>query len=192
MALYVELLMGPQRLGVHCCPHSLLLMACPDLTLQTMLLRMHNWQNRYHQLCFSKPQVQAYSSCCILLLSRLVECIALAKLPLTTTQHKQLHTSIDENLRHPTAAIQTAACAALAAFAASYISTGDQEAVHRTSEKYLALLTDPNVAARRGAAAALGALPCWLLQPLSHQILAGLAAATQVSVEGRAPLHSHT
>ena len=111
---------------------------------------------------------------------RLVECIALAKLPLTAPQHQQLHSSIDENLRHPTASIHSAACSALAAFAASYIPTGDAEAVKRTSDKYLGLLADPNVAAKRGAAAALGALPSWLLMPLSRQVLAGLAAATEV------------
>lgn len=111
---------------------------------------------------------------------RLVECIALAKLPLTGPQHKQLHASIDQNLRHPTASIQTAACSALAAFAAAYIPHGDAESVERTSDRYLGLLTDPNVAARRGAAAALGALPPWLLKPLSRQVLAGLACATEV------------
>ncbi|DBA68172.1 TPA: hypothetical protein ACH3X2_013907 [Trebouxia sp. C0005] len=111
---------------------------------------------------------------------RLVECLALAKLPLTPAQHKQLHSSIDENLRHPTASIQSAACSALAAFTATYMPTGDAEAINKTSDKYLGLLTDPNVAVRRGAAAALGALPTRLLEPLSRQILAGLAAATQV------------
>ncbi len=111
---------------------------------------------------------------------RLVECLALAKLPLTPAQHKQLHSSIDENLRHPTASIQSAACSALAAFTATYMPTGDAEAIKRTSDKYLGLLTDPNVAVKRGAAAALGALPTWLLEPLSRQILAMLAAATQV------------
>lgn len=114
------------------------------------------------------------------LFCRLVECLALAKLPLTPAQHKQLHSSIDENLRHPTASIQSAACSALAAFTATYMPTGDAEAINRTSDKYLGLLTDPNVAVKRGAAAALGALPTWLLEPLSRQILAGLAAATQV------------
>ncbi|KAA6421473.1 MAG: tubulin-specific chaperone D-like, partial [Trebouxia sp. A1-2] len=111
---------------------------------------------------------------------RLEECLALAKLPLTPAQHKQLHSSIDENLRHPTASIQSAACSALAAFTATYMPTGDAEAINKTSDKYLGLLTDPNVAVRRGAAAALGALPTRLLEPLSRQILAGLAAATQV------------
>ena len=112
-----------------------------------------------------------------------MECTALARLPLTAPQHQQLHTSIDENLRHPTASIQTAACSALAAFAAAYITSGDADSVQRTSDKYLGLLADPNVAARRGAAAALGALPVWLLQPLSRQVLAGLAAATEVRLE---------
>ena len=112
---------------------------------------------------------------------RLVECLALARLPLTELQHKQLHSSIDENLRHPTASIQTAACSALAAFAATYIRDGDADSVQRASNRYLGLLTDPNVAARRGAAAALGALPSWLLMPLSRQILAGLACASEVS-----------
>lgn len=114
------------------------------------------------------------------MLCRLVECIALARLPLTQPQHKQLHASIDENLRHPTASIQSAACSALAAFAATYIPNGDADSVQRTSDRYLGLLTDPNVAARRGAAAALGVLPSWLLKPLSRQILAGLASATEV------------
>lgn len=116
---------------------------------------------------------------------RLIECLALAELPLSTAQHKQLHASINENLRHPTASIQTAACAALEAFAHTYLPASDahatSEAVKHTTEKYLAQLQDPNVAVRRGAAAALGCLPPWLLTPLGVQVLSGLATATEVS-----------
>ena len=115
---------------------------------------------------------------------RLVECIALAQLPLSKPQRQQLHASIDENLRHPTASIQTAACSALAAFSNTYLPASDatatSEAVKRTSAKYLGLLIDPNVAVKRGAAAALGSLPPWLLEPLGIQVLEALAAATEV------------
>lgn len=113
-----------------------------------------------------------------------MECLALAELPLNPQQHKQLHISIDENLRHPTASIQAAACSALAAFSDAYLPASDAaataDAVKRTSEKYLGLLTDPNVAVKRGAAGALGSLPPWLLTPVGSEALTALAAATEV------------
>lgn len=113
-----------------------------------------------------------------------MECIALAQLPLSDPQHQQLHASIDENLRHPTASIQAAACSAVAAFSNTYLPASDAaatlDAVKRTTAKYLGLLSDPNVAVKRGAAAALGSLPPWLLKPLGTEVLEALATATEV------------
>ena len=68
---------------------------------------------------------------------RLIECRALAKLSLTMTQKKALHASLDENLKHPAAAIQSQAAVALCAFCTAYISKASSEALARTTIKHL-------------------------------------------------------
>ena len=68
---------------------------------------------------------------------RLIECTALAKLPLLMAQKKALHASLDENLKHPAAAIQSQAAMALCAFCKAYISKASPEALARTTVKHL-------------------------------------------------------
>ena len=68
---------------------------------------------------------------------RLIECTALARLSLTMAQKKALHASLDENLKHPAAAIQSQAAVALCAFCQAYISKASPEALARTTVKHL-------------------------------------------------------
>ena len=115
---------------------------------------------------------------------RYVECLALAAQPLDVGQsapktgpksiRSRLLASLEENLRHPTADIREAAVRALGAFALEYMTAkGGDETLARKSNaagakrlvaKLAATLReDPNPAARRGAAAAIGAMPAALL-----------------------------
>ena len=76
--------------------------------------------------------------------------------------------SLEENLKHPTADIRDAAVAALGRFARSYMCGATAKAndagARRLPAKLAATLRDePNPAARRGAAAALGVMPAALL-----------------------------
>ena len=55
--------------------------------------------------------------------------------------------------------VQCAAVDALKHFIPTYLVSSDEKIANDIISKYLALLDDPNVAARRGAALALGILP---------------------------------
>lgn len=59
--------------------------------------------------------------------------------------------------------VQFAAVNALKHFIPAYLVMLGDKAANEVTLKYLELLDDPNVAARRGAALALGILPCELL-----------------------------
>ena len=111
---------------------------------------------------------------------RYVECLSLVRLPLSPQQTRQLHDSLNENLRHPKPDIQAGASAALKAFLLAYEPDSSPAALERTTEKYLDGLHDPNVAVRRGCTAALGALPQHLCVPLAAQLIKGLAEAVLV------------
>ncbi|KAL4443777.1 hypothetical protein ABPG75_011514 [Micractinium tetrahymenae] len=110
---------------------------------------------------------------------RLAETAAAAGLPLSSEQQQCLLAQLRENMRHPAPEIQTAAAAALAAFAARYLPHAADEAQRALVAGFVAALRETgSVAARRGGALALGALPRWLLQPQRSVVLAALAAAT--------------
>jgi len=72
---------------------------------------------------------------------------------------KSLLETLNENLRHPNSQIQCAAVDALKHFIPTYLVSSGEKIANDIISKYLALLDDPNVAARRGAALALGILP---------------------------------
>ncbi|KAG9452420.1 hypothetical protein H6P81_005324 [Aristolochia fimbriata] len=95
--------------------------------------------------------------------SRLVECTAIAHLPLPIKIKKNLLDTLLENLRHPNAQIQVSAVEALKHFIPAYLSATNG-AGNDIIQKYLQLLGDPNVAAKRGAALALGVLPFEFLE----------------------------
>lgn len=110
---------------------------------------------------------------------RLVETTAAAGLPLSDEQQQCLYAQLRDNLRHPAPEIQAAAAAALAAFAGHYLPHASPEAQRQLVQQSVAGLEEVgNVAARRGGALALGALPRWLLQPQVAAVLAALAAAS--------------
>jgi hypothetical protein len=111
--------------------------------------------------------------------SRLIEYTALVEIRLSPKIQKILHDSLDENLKHPNAEIQACAVAALRRFVRSYLLPANAATVARTTAKYITMLkSDPNPAARRGAALAFSALPYELLAPLWKDVLDALCAAT--------------
>ncbi|CAK9217775.1 unnamed protein product [Sphagnum troendelagicum] len=111
--------------------------------------------------------------------SRLIEYTALVEIHLSSKIQKILHDSLDENLKHPNAEIQACAVAALQRFVRSYLLPANAATVARTTAKYITMLkSDPNPAARRGAALAFSALPYELLAPLWKDVVDALCAAT--------------
>eukprot|EP00741_Cyanophora_paradoxa_P003051 tig00000663_g2963.t1 len=93
---------------------------------------------------------------------RLVECVALAGLPLHEKARAQMLATIDECARHPNVRIATRAVAACRAFSARYLAPAPDAAVpekvlQRTTDRFLEVVErDENAAARRGIALALG------------------------------------
>ncbi|RLN40876.1 hypothetical protein C2845_PM01G37720 [Panicum miliaceum] len=91
--------------------------------------------------------------------SRFISCISIAGISLNEKIKKSLLETLNENLRHPNSQIQCAAVDALKQFIPTYLVSSGEKIANDIVSKYLALLDDPNVAARRGAALALGILP---------------------------------
>lgn len=91
--------------------------------------------------------------------SRFIECISLACLFVPEKTKRTLLDTLNENLRHPNSQIQNAAVQALKYFVPAYLVKGDNENLNNMTSKYLEQLTDPNAAARRGSALAIGVLP---------------------------------
>ncbi|XP_068650366.1 tubulin-folding cofactor D-like [Aristolochia californica] len=102
--------------------------------------------------------------------SRLIECTAIAHIPLPIKIKKSLFDTLTENLRHPNAQIQVSAVEALKHFVPSSLSATNRTG-HDIIHKYLELLGDPNVAARRGAALALGVLPSDFLENKWEEVM---------------------
>lgn len=72
---------------------------------------------------------------------------------------------------------------ALRSFVRSYLLPVSAATVARTTGKYIDILkTDPNPAARRGAALSFSALPAQLLAPMWKGVLDALSAATIAEV----------
>uniref|UniRef100_A0A0E0M9J2 Uncharacterized protein n=1 Tax=Oryza punctata TaxID=4537 RepID=A0A0E0M9J2_ORYPU len=91
--------------------------------------------------------------------SRFIACISMAGISLNEKTKRSLLETLNENLRHPNAQIQCAAVDALKHFIPTYLVSSGEKIANDIIAKYLTLLDDPNVAARRGAALALGTLP---------------------------------
>ena len=113
---------------------------------------------------------------------RVVEALALGGVPLTHRVFARLMDSVDENLKHPTEDIQQAAVGALRAVSGRCFPAMPGEWRAGLVGKYLAAVrADPNPAARRGFALALGALDRPTLDAHLGPILAALVgAATEV------------
>lgn len=91
--------------------------------------------------------------------SRFIECISLSEVSLPEKTKRSLLDTLNENLKHPNAQIQFAAVGALRHFVPAYLVALGDKVANEMTLKYLKLLDDQNVAARRGAALALGILP---------------------------------
>ncbi|WVZ59552.1 hypothetical protein U9M48_009677 [Paspalum notatum var. saurae] len=91
--------------------------------------------------------------------SQFISCISISGIPLSDKTKKSILETLNENLRHPNSQIQCASVEALKHFIPTYLVSSGEKIANDIISKYLALLDDPNVAARRGAALALGILP---------------------------------
>ncbi|KAM1026785.1 hypothetical protein ACFX2A_040629 [Malus domestica] len=94
--------------------------------------------------------------------SRFIECLSISSVSLPEKIKRSLLDTLNENLRHPNSQIQDAATKALKHFVQAYLVAGSVGGTGDITSKYLDLLSDPNVAIRRGSALALGVLPCEL------------------------------
>ncbi|XVF87970.1 hypothetical protein PTKIN_Ptkin19aG0011000 [Pterospermum kingtungense] len=115
--------------------------------------------------------------------SRFIECISLSQLPLPEKIKRSLIDALDENLRHPSSQIQTAAVKALKHFVQAYLIATDNKAATGITLKYLLLLNDSNVAARRGSAMALGVLPYELLASQWRDVILKLCSSCAIEVQ---------
>ncbi|VAH17220.1 unnamed protein product [Triticum turgidum subsp. durum] len=91
--------------------------------------------------------------------SRFIACISMAAISLNEKTKRSLVETLNENLRHPNSQIQCAAVDALKHFIPTYLVSAGEKIANDVISKYVTLLDDPNVAARRGGALALGILP---------------------------------
>ncbi|XP_047981355.1 tubulin-folding cofactor D isoform X1 [Salvia hispanica] len=95
--------------------------------------------------------------------SRFIQCISIAKISLTEKIKRSLLDTLNENLKHPSSNIQNVAVEALKHYIPTYFVMMENKGVNDIMSRYLEQLSDPNVAARRGSALALGVLPLELL-----------------------------
>ena len=91
--------------------------------------------------------------------SRFIACISMAAISLNEKTKRSLVETLNENLKHPNSQIQCAAVDALKHFIPTYLVSAGEKIANDVISKYVTLLDDPNVAARRGGALALGILP---------------------------------
>ncbi|XVF79544.1 hypothetical protein PTKIN_Ptkin14bG0231600 [Pterospermum kingtungense] len=112
--------------------------------------------------------------------SLFIECISLSQLPLPEKIKPSLIDTLNENLRHPNSQIQAAAVKALKHFVQAYLIATDNKAATGITLKYLLLLNDSNVAARRGSAMALGVLPYELLASQWRDVIMKLCSSCAI------------
>jgi hypothetical protein len=105
-------------------------------------------------------------------------------LPLGPEYHAAALALIEDCICHPLAAIRASGAAALASHARAHGCAAAAEGFHGLLDRCLARLADPNVAHRRGAAEALGALPADLLLP--EDLPSGPAEIRATVPQGRA------
>ncbi|ESW14847.1 hypothetical protein PHAVU_007G022200 [Phaseolus vulgaris] len=112
--------------------------------------------------------------------SRFIECISISKVVLSEKTKRSLLDTLNENLRHPNSQIQNAAVKGLKHFICSYVHASDNKGTNDVTAKYLSMLTDPNVAVRRGSALALGVLPYKLLASQWRNVLLKLCGSCKI------------
>ncbi|KAL6557242.1 hypothetical protein OROMI_017592 [Orobanche minor] len=106
--------------------------------------------------------------------SRFIECICRAQVYLAEKTKRSLLDTLNENLKHPNFHIQNAAVEALKHYIPHYLVSSEDKGVNDIMSRHLNQLTDPNVAARRGSALALGVLPFEFLAKEWKPVLAKL------------------
>ncbi|CAL0300262.1 unnamed protein product [Lupinus luteus] len=112
--------------------------------------------------------------------SRFIECISVSKVALPEKIKRSLHDTLNENLRHPNSQIQNAAVKALKHFVPAYLHSSDKKGTNDVIVKYLNMLSDPNVAVRRGSALAIGALPYEFLASQWRNVLLKLCGCCKI------------
>ncbi|XP_058084985.1 tubulin-folding cofactor D [Magnolia sinica] len=111
--------------------------------------------------------------------SRLIECMSVARVFLPEKIKRTLLDTVSENLKHPNAQIQVSAVEAIKHFVPAYLAhMGDGTANNIT--KYLELLGDPNVAARRGSALAIGVFPFEFLATRWRDVITKLCSSCMI------------
>ncbi|PON61914.1 Coatomer beta subunit [Trema orientale] len=115
-----------------------------------------------------------------LAVSRYIECISIICLSLTEKIKRGLLDTLNENLRHPNSQIQDASVKALKQFVLAYLVAPDISGTNDIMSKYLELLTDQNVAVRRGSALAIGVLPYKLLVRRWKDVLTKLSSCCAI------------
>ncbi|CAN6460921.1 unnamed protein product [Victoria cruziana] len=117
--------------------------------------------------------------------SRFIECTSLSMISLCDKTKSCLLDIVNENLKHPNALIQDSAAKALKALLRAYFSTVDSSFSSDLLHRYIALLDDPNVAARRGSPLALGVLPPEFLVNQWRIVLEKLCASCLIQDKNR-------
>lgn len=112
--------------------------------------------------------------------SRLIECTSISHVFLSEKIKQSLLDTLNENLKHPNAQIRGSAVEALKHFVPAYLSTIGSERSNNITSKYMSLLGDPNVAARRGSALAIGILPFKFLAPMWRVVIRKLSSSCMV------------
>ncbi|KAI8030068.1 Tubulin-folding cofactor D, partial [Camellia lanceoleosa] len=112
--------------------------------------------------------------------SRFIERISSAHVHWPEKVKRTLLDTLTENLRHPNSHIQNATVEALKHFVPAYLVGADDKSVIDIMSRYLEQLTDPNVAARRGSAFAIGVLPFELLAKRWKIVILKLCSACAV------------
>jgi hypothetical protein len=117
---------------------------------------------------------------------RLIECISIARIPLTVPQQVRLLDSVDTCLPHPNESIQEQAGNALFALTRSYFPVSSKgpsaRLQNRVVDKYTKTVrTSINPAATRGFSLALGSLPAKIVAPSSKVLDMTLSCLSRIS-----------
>ncbi|GFP94995.1 tubulin-folding cofactor d [Phtheirospermum japonicum] len=112
--------------------------------------------------------------------SRFIECISRAQVSLAEKTKRSLLDTLNENLKHPNSHIQNATVEALKHYIPAYLVSMENKGFNEIMSRYLEQLTDPNVAARRGSALALGVLPFEFLAKEWKSVLTKLCFSCEI------------
>eukprot|EP00698_Gefionella_okellyi_P015427 TRINITY_DN4352_c0_g1_i1.p1 TRINITY_DN4352_c0_g1~~TRINITY_DN4352_c0_g1_i1.p1 ORF type:complete len:1198 (-),score=203.98 TRINITY_DN4352_c0_g1_i1:1530-5069(-) len=112
--------------------------------------------------------------------NRLIECIALADLPLKKPQILRLLTTLEDNLKQPNDDVYQGAATSMRTFAARYFERASKEVQEHIMTYISKVASDPIASVRRGYALALGVLPAVFLKSNLEAIIQTLIQATKI------------